>query len=189
MLRTNASPLLSVFVLTYNHINFIRECLDGILMQKTNFPLEIIIHDDASTDGTQEIIKEYEQKHPDLIKAIYQKENQYSKKGIGHIFNSNFELVRGKYLALCESDDYFTDENKLQIQVDFMESNKDCSVSFHPVKVVWENSEHPNSIFPTPEWRFNKTTLKLNDLLQQNFIQTNSVIYRWAFYAKKYEEV
>ena len=178
-------PLVSVACLTFNHAKFIRLCLGSLVIQKTNFKFEILVHDDASTDGTQEIIKEYERKFPDLVKPIYQKENQFSKGA--ELSSLNFARARGKYLALCEGDDYWIDENKLQIQVDFMEKNPDCSVCFHPVMVVWENEEHPNSIFPSPEIRFNKTVLELEDLLKRNFIQTNSVMYRWAFYEKKYE--
>lgn len=170
--------LLSVDVITYNQKDFIRKCLDSILMQKTNFAFEVLIHDDASTDGTADIIREYEAKYPHIIKPIYQTENQFSK-GVGVSKKFNFPRVKGKYLAICEGDDYWTDEYKLQRQVDFLESHPDFAVCFHPVKVVWEDHSQPDSIFPTPKYRFNKTVLELSDLLKRNFIQTNSVVYRW----------
>ena len=122
------STLLSIDVITYNHAKFIRKCLDSILMQKTNFSFEVLIHDDASTDGTADIIREYEAKYPDIIKPIYQTENQW-QKNIGISKNFQHPRIHGKYVALCEGDDYWTDENKLQKQVDFLEK--------HPEKIVW----------------------------------------------------
>lgn len=120
----------SVCCLAYNHEKYIRKTLDGFVMQKTNFPFEVIVHDDASTDRTAEIIREYEKKYPEIIKPIYQTENQYSQ-GIKIRSSFFFPLVRGKYVALCEGDDYWTDINKLQIQYDYMESNPDCSLCVH----------------------------------------------------------
>ena len=126
-------PVVSICCVAYNHVHFIRQCLDGFVMQKTNFPFEVLIHDDASTDGTQDIIREYEAKYPDIIKPIYQKENQYSK-GVRVSLVYNYSRVRGKYVALCEGDDYWTDPYKLQKQVDFLEAHPDyvmCSHQFN----------------------------------------------------------
>lgn len=167
----------SVGVLAYNQIEYIKQCLDSLLMQKTNFNFEILINDDCSTDGTIEIIKEYEQKYPDIIKPIYQKENQFSK---GKAMSKNFIFPRisGKYFALCEGDDYWTDENKLQKQVDFMEANPDCSLCFHYVKRIFENNQmRKDDIFPTQTMKTQGFTFK--NLLKYNFIQTNSVMYRF----------
>ena len=114
--------VVSVSCLTYNHAPYIRQCLDGFMMQKTDFAFEVLIHDDASTDGTAEIIKEYEARYPDVIKPIYEEENQWVKGRRGSaVFN--FPRARGKYIALCEGDDYWTDPLKLQKQVDFLEQN------------------------------------------------------------------
>ena len=97
------------------------QCLDGFMMQQTNFAFEVLIHDDASTDGTTEIIKEYEAKYPEIIKPIYEEENQWVKGRRGSaVFN--FPRAKGKYIAMCEGDDYWTDPLKLQKQVDFLES-------------------------------------------------------------------
>ena len=123
-------PVVSICCAAYNHVLFIRQCLDGFVMQKTNFPFEVLIHDDASTDGTQDIIREYEAKYPDIIKPIYQKENQYSK-GVRVSLVYNYSRVRGKYVALCEGDDYWTDPYKLQKQVDFLEAHPDYVMCSH----------------------------------------------------------
>ena len=122
--------VVSVSCLTYNHAPFIRQCLDGFMMQKTDFAFEVLIHDDASTDGTTEIIKEYEARYPDVIKPIYEEENQWVKGRRGSaVFN--FPRARGKYIALCVGDDYWTDPLKLQKQVDFLEKNLDFSFCCH----------------------------------------------------------
>lgn len=122
----------SVFCLTYNHEPYLRKCLDGFVMQKTNFQFEVLIHDDASTDKSADIIREYEAKYPQLIKPIYQTENQYSKRvKITKTFLAS--RAKGKYFAWCEGDDYWTDEKKLQKQVDFLESNPEYSCCYHRV--------------------------------------------------------
>jgi glycosyltransferase involved in cell wall biosynthesis len=121
--------MVSVCCVTYNHVNYISQALDGFLMQKTSFPIEIIVHDDASTDGTTDIILEYQTKHPGIIKPIIQKENQWSKGR--KITPIAMAQANGKYIALCEGDDYWTDHLKLQKQVDFLEANSEYSGSFH----------------------------------------------------------
>ena len=109
--------MVSICVVTYQHAKYIRQALDSFLAQKCDFDFEILIHDDASTDGAADIIAEYEQRYPDKIRAILQKENQYSQ-GITNISGAfNFPRARGKYIALCDGDDYWCDENKLAIQV------------------------------------------------------------------------
>lgn len=119
------NPLVSISCTTYNHAPYIRKCLDGFLMQQCDFEYEILVHDDASTDGTQKIIKEYQGKYPEIIKPIFQTENQYSKGIRGLIARFNLPRARGKYIALCEGDDYWIDPLKLKKQVDFLERNED----------------------------------------------------------------
>ncbi len=128
--------VVSISCITYNHAPYIRECLDGFLMQKCNFEFEILIHDDASTDGTQDIIKEYQQKHPNIIKPIFQTENQYSKGQRGMNIKYNFPRAKGKYIALCEGDDYWTDPLKLQKQVDFLEEHKEYGLVHTQIKYL-----------------------------------------------------
>lgn len=128
-------PLVSVCCITFNHRDLIRDALDGFLAQETNFDFEILIYDDASTDGTDEILKSYEKKHPNKLRVFYQKDNQYSKgiRGLNVIYN--FPRVTGKYIALCEGDDYWSDVHKLQKQVDFLESHSDFTAAVHSVSI------------------------------------------------------
>lgn len=117
-------PLVSIQCLVYNHEPYLRQCLEGIVMQKTNFVFEAIVHDDVSTDNSALIIKEYAKKYPDIIKPIYETENQYSKHD-GSLIKIMNDACKGKYIAFCEGDDYWTDPCKLQKQVDFLETNPD----------------------------------------------------------------
>ncbi|NWH05787.1 glycosyltransferase [Desulfobacter latus] len=127
-------PIVSIHCTAYNHGKFIRDALDGYLIQKTAFPFEVLIHDDASTDDTAEIIREYEKKYPNIIKPIYQVENQYSQgKKPGRL---NYQRALGQYIAMCEGDDYWTDPEKLQVQIDWMQQNPECSLTFHAVDYV-----------------------------------------------------
>ena len=174
----------SISCITYNHAGYIRQALDSFLMQRADFKFEILIHDDASTDGTTEIIKEYESKYPDIIKPIYQKENQYSKGARGISKKFNFPRAKGKYIALCEGDDFWTDETKLQRQVDFLEKKEDHSMVFHPVEVFFEYGKTDNHIFPEEKKGFT-----IEGLLQRNFIQTNSVLFRNRDFSKMKEDI
>jgi glycosyltransferase involved in cell wall biosynthesis len=117
--------LVSICCLSYNHESYIVRAIEGFLLQKTNFAFEVLIHDDASTDRTAEIIKEYEQKYPLIIKPIYQSENQWSKGLRSLTVKYGFPRAKGKYIAICEGDDYWTDPLKLQKQVDFLENHPD----------------------------------------------------------------
>ena len=121
-------PLVTIRCLAYNHALFIEKTLDGFLMQETSFPFEIVVHDDASTDGTAAIIESYQKKYPSIIKALYEKENLYSK-GDGSLARVMDSFMRGKYIALCEGDDYWTDKMKLQMQIDALEEHKDYMAS------------------------------------------------------------
>ena len=123
------SPLLSIICLAYNHAAFIKETLEGFIRQETTFPFEVVVHDDASTDSTAAIIREYAARYPSLIKPIYQRENQYR---LGVPFSTRlFAQAGGRYIAYCEGDDYWTDPRKLQIQVDFLEQHRDYVMTYH----------------------------------------------------------
>lgn len=163
-------PLVSICCLTYNHEKFIRECLDGFLMQKTNFAFEVLIHDDASTDMTSQIIKEYEKQHPAIIKPIIQKENQLSK-GIRVNTVFNFPRAKGKYIAMCEGDDYWTDPYKLQKQVDFLEANSDYVLCAG--KSLVRDGDGLRDF-----WHSETGEFEFNDIARKNFLVTNTVIFR-----------
>ena len=140
-------PLISVCVATYQHRHFIKDCLEGILMQKTDFPFEIILGEDDSKDGTREICKKYAEKYQDKIRLFLR------DRKISHLFDSDGNLIkrlngvlsfnrmsaRGKYIALCEGDDYWTDPNKLQRQVEFLEKNPQYVVTYHDAQIIDEN--------------------------------------------------
>ena len=138
--------MVTIRCITYNHEPFIRQCLEGFVMQKTNFRFEAIVHDDASTDGTAAIILEYAEKYPDIIKPIIETENQYSKHdgSLARIMN---EHTHGKYVALCEGDDYWTDPYKLQKQVDFLESHPEYSLCFHNAMHHFQDWDIEDSVF------------------------------------------
>lgn len=127
--------LVSICCITYNHEKFIRQALEGFVTQKTNFRYEVLVHDDASVDKTAQIIKEYEEKFPDIIKPIYQKENQY-RNGGRIVARFVFPKAQGKYIAFCEGDDFWTDSNKLQMQIDALEANPDCSICLNKVELT-----------------------------------------------------
>lgn len=127
--------MVSICCIAYNQEPYIRAALEGFVNQKTSFAYEILIHDDASTDRTAEIIKEYAGRYPDLIRPVLQTENQYSR-GLTNISGTfNFPRARGRYIAMCEGDDYWTDPCKLQTQVDYMEANPGCSLMLHSAEV------------------------------------------------------
>lgn len=169
------NPLVSISCITYNHEPYIRQCLDSFLMQQCNFEYEILINDDASTDGTQEIIKEYQEKYPEIIKPIFQTENQYSKGVRGMMPRFNFPRAIGKYIALCEGDDYWTDPLKLQKQVDFLEANPDYALCFHPIKILKPDGTLVDDfITKVPENYELRETLASGN----NYIHTPSVVFR-----------
>lgn len=171
-------PLVSISCLTYNHSNYIKDCLDGMLMQKTNFSFEILIHDDASKDGTIEVIEEYQKKYPDIIKPIIQKDNQYSKGQRGMNITYNFNRAKGKYIAMCEGDDYWTDDLKLQKQIDFLEQNVDYDASFHDVDITFK--EEISSYFKrNHKFLDGVQTVYFKDFINRNFhIPTCSFVFR-----------
>lgn len=138
--------LVSILCTAYNHEQYIRSALDSFVSQKTDFAFEVLVNDDASTDGTAAIIREYEEKYPEIIRPFYQVENQFSK-GIGYIYENIFyPKARGKYFAFCEGDDYWTDESKLQRQVDFLESHPDYSACVHNTTLHFCNGNRPDEL-------------------------------------------
>mgnify|MGYP001771396543 CR=1 FL=1 len=164
----------SVQCLVYNHASYLRQCLDGFVMQKTSFKYEVIVHDDASTDGSTDIIRDYAQKFPNIFKVIIQHQNVYSK-GISPTKKYVLPLCTGKYIAMCEGDDYWTDPYKLQKQVDYMEAHPECAICFHPVMVHDQRTgdEYPDTLTKVPQ------ITTINDLARlSNYIHMPSVMYR-----------
>lgn len=139
---SDMKPLVAIYCLVYNHEPYLRDCFEGFVMQQTNFSFVAIVHDDASTDGSAAIIREYEEKYPYIFKPIYQKENLYKKGGFEAINDVMFSAIYStdaKYIAFCEGDDYWTDPLKLQKQVDFMEDNPNYVLCCHRYKVFSQN--------------------------------------------------
>jgi len=149
--------------------------LDGFMMQQTNFPFEVVIHDDASTDGTQDIILEYCDKYPEVFFPLLQKENQYSKGVRGMMAKFNFPRCRGKYIALCEGDDYWTDPNKLQKQVDFLEKNPDVVLAGHDAFIINQKGEVLSKSKLPPEKKRDCSSLELK---KSFYVLTQSMCFR-----------
>lgn len=131
--------MVSINCITYNHEKYIADALESFIMQKVDFDYEILVHDDASTDKTADIVRMYEAKYPNLINAIYQSENIHSKGLRSCVYNQR--RASGKYIAICEGDDYWTDPYKLQKQVDYMEAHPNCTLCVHAGYMVNENKE------------------------------------------------
>jgi glycosyltransferase involved in cell wall biosynthesis len=134
----NSKVDVTIFCMTYNHAKYVAKTIDGFLMQKTSYTYEIVIHDDASTDDTQKIIKFYQSKYPNIIKPILQTENQYSKNAV-HYFITYLDKLNGEFIAFCEGDDYWTDYEKLQKQVTFIKQHPNCTLCTHATD--YENAQ------------------------------------------------
>lgn len=165
----------TVLCISYNQEKFIAQCLSSILNQKTDFRFKVIIADDASVDQTGDIIKKYQEQYSETLSCIFNEKNIGAEAN----FKQLLHLINTEYVAICEGDDYWIDMNKLQKQVEFLDNHPEYSICFHPVKVVFEDNSRESYCFPI--FRKNKIKkLSLQELLKQNFIQTNSVMYRWC---------
>jgi glycosyltransferase involved in cell wall biosynthesis len=166
-------PVVSICCITYQHVNFLRDAIDGFLMQVTTFPVEIIIRDDASTDGTAEIVKEYTKKYPQLIRTILHVENQYSKGK--RAFPETFDMARGEYIALCEGDDFWTCPSKLEKQVHLLEGDARVALTFHKAWVRHQDGHEDFLLQPSTT----KSAYGFDDILLNGyFIQTASMVFR-----------
>lgn len=170
-----SNPLVSICCITYNHVRFIDQAIQSFLYQKTDFEFEIIINDDCSSDGTTEKLLEYQRKFPERIRLVLHEKNEW-QQGKRAIFARNtFPIARGKYIALCEGDDFWTNDQKLQLQVDFLENHDDYSALAHQSSVISEDgSEVLKEVFKTdvPE------TLKLEDFIGPRWYHTASLMFR-----------
>ena len=167
----NQNPLVSVCCITYNQEKFIRKTLDGFVIQKTTFPFEVVISDDCSQDKTRAIISDYKTKYPDLFRDVSPEKNMGSMEN----FFYSQEQAKGKYIAMCEGDDYWIDPLKLQKQVDFLETHPDYAIVFHEVKIWAEETQefiNNNITRPVPE-----TTTQV-DMSEGNYMHTPSVMFR-----------
>jgi len=175
--KNQGKPLVSVVCITYNHEHYIKDAIEGFLIQETRFPFEIIIHDDASTDATAKIVRQYAEKYPNIIRQILQQENQYSQGK--KIFPIALAEAKGEYVALCEGDDYWTNENKLQKQVDFMVANPECSWCFHSAKCIHMDRAGIQTVMkPRQFFKSNKFTIKHVILRGGGFYPTASAMFR-----------
>lgn len=175
-------PLVSINCITYNHEAYIRQCLDGFLMQRTTFPFEVLVHDDASTDNTQAIILEYKEKYPTIIKPYFQKENQYSK-GKGFIgLKINFERAKGKYIALCEGDDFWTNPKKLELQVSAFEHDDSLGLVWGRARCYYQRIHQYGDFF-------GKKITCSEELFNDNVIPTATAMIRRDLVSKYFSEI
>lgn len=165
-------PVVSICCTTYNHENYIAEAIDGFLIQETSFPFEILVRDDYSTDKTAKIVREYTAKYPTLIKPIFEKENTFSK-GVKPM-PQLYKISKGKYIALCEGDDYWTDPMKLQKQVDFLNEHNEYIISYHDVNLIDDKGEVISKSFSSEIKDFSS-----DEMLSGNaIILTGTVLFR-----------
>ncbi len=175
-------PLASIIVLAYNQEKYIIQTLEGLLMQRTSFPFDIIVHDDASTDATSNIIRSYASNYPNIIKPILQQENKYSLYGINFQFEYAFSEARGKYVAMCAGDDYWIDPLKLQKQVDFLERNPDYGL-IHTKAVIYKEETRRF------EGVHGYEVIDFESLLTENTIATLTVCLRKSLLEKYLKEI
>jgi glycosyltransferase involved in cell wall biosynthesis len=178
-LRKREEPKLSVLTLAYNHAKFIAQNIESVLAQQVDFPMQHIIADDGSDDGTQDIILEYAAKHPNIVPVLRKDRHKTPWNNVQALF----DMCRTQYAALCDGDDYFSDPAKLQSQVDWLDANKDAALCFHAVHVLYEDGSGREGVFPPEGFlpRGVRPFYYLGDLIRRNLIQSNSVMYRWRF--------
>lgn len=186
--KDRRDPLVSICVFAYNHEKYIRQTLESLLMQRTSFLFEILVHDDASTDGTKKIVEEYYSIFSNIIRPVFQKENKYSISRFSYQNEYVFPKARGEYIALCDGDDYWIDPLKLQKQVDFLELNPDYGL-VHTEAAKYNEAD--NTFQEIVGFEFNSfeellvectvvssTVCLRNDLLKDYFNQLSQVEFR-----------
>lgn len=164
---------LTVVILCYNHERFLSRALESVLGQKTSFEYRIIVADDASTDSSREIIRRYAERYPKCILPLLRERNLGSMEN----FRQTLAEVRSEYVIINDGDDWFSDTNKLQRQVEYLDAHPECSLCFHPVRIVREGIDGEELFPPRRDWK----SQSFEQLLNRNFMQTNSVMYRRAF--------
>lgn len=181
----NKEVLLSVCMVSYNQEAYIREALDSVLMQKTNFKYEVIISDDCSKDNTLDILTEYKNKYPNIVKVVT------GEKNLGYPNNQrrSLENAKGKYIALCDGDDYWTDAYKLQKQVDYLESHPECAICFHNVMHIYDGTTSGRSLLNPLDF---PSALTTEDVISRKwFLATNSEVFRrdYLFFPEWWDSV
>ena len=169
---TCSNLMLSVLVITYNHEYYIRAALDSVIQQQVNFPIEIVVGEDCSTDGTRAILFEYESRYPTVIRLLFREHNL----GISHNWENTMQECKGKYIALLEGDDYWTAPHKLQKQVDFLESHPDYSMCFHNARVTYDYAQPPRASHPMT--RHAQSAFTLDDVTRDWSIATATGVFR-----------
>lgn len=185
--RAANPPKVSVVSTTHNQEAYVRQTFDSFIAQRTEFPIEIVVADDASTDATPRIIEEYAERHPDRFRPILRPKNL----GLNANLTGALSAARGEYIALCEGDDYWLDPLKLSKQVAYLDRNPKATLCFHPVQIQWTRKQGhelklvhtlyqkiEETFFPKFPPPFLAGDVSVEGLLSQNFIQTNSVMYR-----------
>jgi glycosyltransferase involved in cell wall biosynthesis len=175
--RPDEAVAISVLIVTYNHARFVRQALDSVLTQRLPEPLEILISEDCSTDGTRGIVQEYADRYPHLVSLLLSERNL----GSNEVVARGFRAARGRYIALLDGDDYWTDDDKLQAQIEFLDTRTDITICFHNVQVVNERSQGIGRLWNGPD---QPEVSGLHELLRGNFIATSSVVYRRAAVAE-----
>jgi len=171
--QLSIEPIISVLMITYNHEKYIRQALDGILSQETNYSFEVVIGEDCSTDKTREIIESYQQKYPEKIRLLTSTGNV----GVNKNFGRTYSNCRGQYIAICEGDDVWVDKNKLQKQVDFLSENSEYFVAYHDACIIDEEGEIINSSLLNGKGRdFSK-----DELLMTVTLPTQTLCFRNKF--------
>jgi len=167
----------SVLVMTYNHAAFVAQALESVLMQQVNFAYEVLISEDCSTDGTREIVLDFQKRHPDKIRLLLSKQNLHSNE----IVVRGIETARGRYIALLDGDDYWTSPHKLQKQADFLDAHPECAFCFHNATVIHEDgSKPPRNWTPATQKEFSS----LEDIWLGNFIATCSTMFRRGLFGR-----
>ncbi|ANU27612.1 glycosyltransferase family 2 protein [Planococcus versutus] len=168
------NPMVSIVCTSYNHGDYLADAIDSFLMQKTDFEIEILLYDDASTDHGPQVIKQYASDYPSLIKPIYETQNQYSQGVRVELFNHN--RAKGKYIAVCEGDDYWTDPYKLQKQVDYMEAHPACSMTVHAADRVYSDKK---KVLSTVRPEKEDIILPIERVIEGggDLVATNSMVY------------
>jgi len=172
----------TVVTTTYNQEKYIGQALEGMLMQKTNFPFKIVISNDCSTDKTGEVLEGYRKKYPEKIEII---ENKNNLGAMGNFIHTLSQIKDTEYVALCDGDDFWTDESKLQKQIDFLDNHKDFNICFHKSRLFYQNKEKEESIIPENV----EEVTTIEDLVKSNYIVANSVVYRWKFNDEDLEKI